>query len=49
MFQVFNKGMPIKHDNKSLGNGKYTEYGNLIIDLQIEFMNDEEEGNGCNK
>ena len=25
------------------------KYGNLIIDLQIEFMNDEEEGNGCNK
>ena len=37
MFQVFNKGMPIKHDNKSLGNGTDTEYGNLIIDLQIEF------------
>jgi DnaJ-class molecular chaperone len=29
--------MPIKHDNKSLGNGTDTEYGNLIIDLQIEF------------
>ena len=37
MFQVFNKGMPIKHDNKSLGDGSETEYGNLIIDLQIEF------------
>ena len=37
MFQVFNKGMPIKHDNKSLGDGYETEYGNLIIDLQIEF------------
>ena len=37
MFQVFNKGMPIKHDNKSLSNGTDTEYGNLIIDLQIEF------------
>ena len=37
MFQVFNKGMPIKHDNKSLSNGSDMEYGNLIIDLQIEF------------
>jgi len=37
MFQVFNKGMPIKHDEKSLGDGSETEYGTLIIDLQIEF------------
>ena len=37
LFQVFNKGMPIKHDNKSLANGSDMEYGNLIIDLQIEF------------
>jgi len=37
MFQVFNKGMPIKHEAKSLGNGSETEYGTLIIDLQIEF------------
>lgn len=37
MFQVFNKGMPIKHDNKSLGDGSDKEFGNLIIDLQIEF------------
>ena len=37
MFQVFNKGMPIKHEEKSLGNGSDTEYGNLIIDLHIEF------------
>jgi len=37
MFQVFNKGMPIKHDHESLSDGSDTEYGNLIIDLQIEF------------
>ena len=37
MFQVFNKGMPIKHDSKSLGDGSKIEYGTLIIDLQIEF------------
>ena len=41
MFQVFNKGMPIKHDNQSLGNGSSNDsdknFGNLIIDLQIEF------------
>lgn len=37
MFQVFNKGMPIKHDNKSLGDGSDKDFGNLIIDLQIEF------------
>ena len=41
MFQVFNKGMPIKHDNTSLGNGNENgsekDFGNLIIDLQIEF------------
>lgn len=37
MFQVFNKGMPIKHDNKSLGDGSEKDFGNLIIDLQIEF------------
>jgi DnaJ-class molecular chaperone len=37
MFQVFNKGMPIKHDNQSLSDGSDKNYGNLIIDLQIEF------------
>jgi len=37
MFQVFNKGMPIKHDDKILANGSETAYGNLIIDLQIDF------------
>ena len=37
MFQVFNKGMPIKHDNKSLSDGSDKEFGNLIIDLKIEF------------
>lgn len=37
MFQVFNKGMPIKHDNKSIGDGSERDFGNLIIDLQIEF------------
>jgi len=39
MFQVFNKGMPIKHEAGSLGNGSGsgTEYGTLIIDLHIEF------------
>jgi len=37
MFQVFNKGMPIKHDNQSLGDGSDKNYGNLILDLQIEF------------
>jgi len=37
MFQVFNKGMPIKYDNKSLSDGSDKEFGNLIIDLKIEF------------
>jgi len=37
MFQVFNKGMPIKHDNTTLGDGSEKDFGNLIIDLQIEF------------
>ena len=37
MFQVFNKGMPIKHDNKSLGDGSDKEFGNLILDLNIIF------------
>lgn len=37
MFQVFNKGMPIKHDTNALGDGSEIEYGNLIIDLNIEF------------
>jgi DnaJ-class molecular chaperone len=37
MFQVFNKGMPIKHEEKVLANGSETVYGNLIIDLQIDF------------
>tara|TARA_B100001287_G_C22649670_1_gene514551 strand:+ start:153 stop:1169 length:1017 start_codon:yes stop_codon:yes gene_type:complete len=37
MFQVFNKGMPIKHDINALGDGSEIEYGNLIIDLNIEF------------
>ena len=37
MFQVFNKGMPIKHDNQSLSNGSDKEFGNLILDLNIEF------------
>jgi DnaJ family protein B protein 4 len=37
MFQVFNKGMPIKHDDQSLSDGSDKEFGNLIIDLQIEF------------
>ena len=37
MFQVFNKGMPIKHDTNTLGDGSEIEYGNLIIDLNIEF------------
>tara|TARA_B100001123_G_C15246397_1_gene1001109 strand:- start:349 stop:1368 length:1020 start_codon:yes stop_codon:yes gene_type:complete len=38
MFQVFGKGMPIKHEDKSLtdGNGM-DDYGDLIIDLQIQF------------
>tara|TARA_A100001037_G_scaffold306430_1_gene351443 strand:+ start:3533 stop:4552 length:1020 start_codon:yes stop_codon:yes gene_type:complete len=38
MFQVFGKGMPIKHEGKSLtdGDGK-DDYGDLIIDLQIQF------------
>jgi DnaJ-class molecular chaperone len=29
--------MPIKHDNQSLSDGSDKNYGNLIIDLQIEF------------
>jgi DnaJ-class molecular chaperone len=41
MFQVFNKGMPIKHDNQSLGNGTSNgsekDFGNLILDLNIVF------------
>ena len=37
MFQVFNKGMPIKHDKKSISNGSDKDYGNLIIDLNIIF------------
>jgi len=37
MFQVFNKGMPIKHDQKSISNGSDKDYGNLIIDLNIIF------------
>ena len=37
MFQVFNKGMPIKHDNQSLGDGSDKGFGNLILDLNIEF------------
>jgi len=37
MFQVFNKGMPLKHDNQSLGDGSEKEFGNLILDLNIEF------------
>ena len=37
IFQVFNKGMPIKHDQKSISNGSDKDYGNLIIDLNIIF------------
>ena len=37
MFQVFNKGMPIKHDNQSLGDGSDKDFGNLILDLNIVF------------
>jgi len=37
MFQVFNKGMPIKHDNQSLGDGSEKDFGNLILDLNIVF------------
>ena len=37
MFQVFNKGMPIKHDEKSLTDGNKDDFGNLIIDLIIIF------------
>ena len=41
MFHVFNKGMPVKHENKSLGDGTSDgsdkEFGNLILDLNIEF------------
>jgi DnaJ-class molecular chaperone len=38
MFQVFGKGMPIKHEDKSLTDGEGTDdYGDLIIDLQIQF------------
>jgi DnaJ homolog subfamily B member 4 len=37
MYQVFGKGMPIKHDEKSLTDGNDTDYGNLIIDLNIVF------------
>ena len=37
MFQVFSKGMPIKHDNKTLTDGNEDDFGNLIIDLIIIF------------
>ena len=38
MFQVFGKGMPIKHEDKSLTDGEgEDDYGDLIIDLQIQF------------
>tara|TARA_B100000900_G_C20489926_1_gene679126 strand:+ start:58 stop:1092 length:1035 start_codon:yes stop_codon:yes gene_type:complete len=37
MFQVFNKGMPIKHDNQSLSDGSDKDFGNLILDLNIVF------------
>ena len=38
MFQVFGKGMPIKHEDKSLTDGEgMDDYGDLIIDLQIQF------------
>ena len=37
MFQVFSKGMPIKHDEKSLTDGNKDDFGNLIIDLIIIF------------
>ena len=37
MFQVFNKGMPIKHDSQSLGDGSDKDFGNLILDLNIVF------------
>ena len=37
MFQVFNKGMPIKHDEKSLTDGDEDNFGNLIIDLILVF------------
>ena len=37
IFQVFNKGMPIKHDQKLISNGSDKDYGNLIIDLNIIF------------
>ena len=38
MFQVFGKGMPIKYDDKSLSDGSEgDDFGNLIIDLNIEF------------
>ena len=37
MFQIFNKGMPIKHNEKSLTEGEEDKYGNLIIDLILIF------------
>ena len=38
MFKVFGKGMPIKHEDKSLTDGEgMDDYGDLIIDLQIQF------------
>jgi len=37
MFQVFNKGMPIKHDSQSLSDGSDKDYGDLILDLNIIF------------
>ena len=38
MFKVFGKGMPIKHEDKSLTDGEGNDdYGDLIIDLQIQF------------
>ena len=37
MFQVFSKGMPIKHDDKILTDGNEDDFGNLIIDLIIIF------------
>ena len=39
MFQVFGQGMPIKHEGKALTEDEQEEkeFGNLIIDLSIEF------------
>ena len=47
MFQVFSKGMPIKHDDKTLTDGNEDDFGNLIIDLIIIFpesLNDKQMG-----